>query len=88
MVLSAALSAYIRAPTTQGKLREVRPVSERNSHLCGACGITPCRDRVHFSGKTVLGLPPSRPSSQKIGETCTDGVEIGANLPGNQTICT
>ena len=21
-------------------LREVRPVSERNSHLCGACGIT------------------------------------------------
>ena len=70
-------------------LREVRPVSERNSHLCGACGITPpCRDRVHFSGKTVLGLPPSRPSSQKIGETCTDGVEIGANLPGNQTICT
>ena len=128
MVLSAALSAYIRAPTTQGKLREVaeglappalcfvlcalccvlcalcfvlrhlamcmmlrevRPVSERNSHLYGACGITPpCRDRVHFSGKTVLGLPPSRPSSQKIGETCTDGVEIGANLPGNQTICT
>ena len=45
--------------------------------------------------KTVAMVPDhsasaikSRPSSQKTAETCTDGVEIGANLPGNQTICT
>ena len=69
-------------------LREVRPVMSATVTCVERVALPPCRDRVHFSGKTVLGLPPSRPSSQKIGETCTDGVEIGVNLPGNQTIAT